>query len=196
MIDTYLRTPYQTLLIAPLLPRLMKLAIPAHVYTGMALFAGLLVTPLLYLHWSLAACACLLVSGFFDTLDGSLARARKEDSPAGAVLDIVSDRIVETAVITGLYLYSPDTRGLLCLLMLGSAFLCVTSFLVVGIFINNDGYKSFHYSPGIMERTEAFFLFGGAILLPEAFTFCALAFILLVTLTALIRVRQFCLSTP
>lgn len=145
----------------------------------------------LYLHRSIWGVALLGLSGFCDTLDGSLARAKNLSSPRGAVLDIVSDRLVELAILIGLYLYAPQERGLLVIGMLGGAFLCVTTFLVVGIFQENHSEKSFHYSPGIMERTEAFIFFSLMILLPPFFASLAILFIGLTSLTAFIRITQF-----
>ena len=75
--------------------------------------------------------------------------------------------------------------------MLGSVFICVTSFLIVSLFIPNTGEKSFHYSPGIIERAEAFFFFSLMILLPQYFTVLSLIFSLLVFLTAFIRIKEF-----
>lgn len=54
---------------------------------------------------------------------------------------------------------APQERGLWCMLTLGSMLLCITSFLVVGIFTENQSQKSFHYSPGLMKRAEAFSFF-------------------------------------
>ncbi|MFQ5729421.1 MAG: CDP-alcohol phosphatidyltransferase family protein [Waddliaceae bacterium] len=191
MIDSHFRSPYQTLMIDPLLCKLAKLNIRPHIYTWIALISGAAILPALYYQKFFLAFLLLLVSGFLDTLDGSIARAKNLATPKGAVFDIVSDRIVETSTIIGLYLVEPSSRGFFCLLMLSSAFLCVTSFLVVGIFMQNTSEKSFHYSPGIMERTEAFIFFSLMILFPSSFTPLSLLFSFLVILTAIIRIRQF-----
>ncbi|MGA8164391.1 MAG: CDP-alcohol phosphatidyltransferase family protein [Waddliaceae bacterium] len=191
MIDSYFRAPYQWLLIDPFLSKISALKISPHMYTACSLITGVAIAPVLFFGQSVIAVLLLLVSGFLDTLDGSVARAKQSATSTGAVFDIVSDRIVETAIILGLFLYEPNSRALLCLLMLGSALICVTSFLVVGIFLENDSSKSFFYSPGIIERAEAFLFFGCMILFPSLFDFLSIGFILLVTLTACIRVRQF-----
>ena len=62
---------------------------------------------------------------------------------------------------------------------------------MTGIFIANDSQKGFHYSPGIMERAEAFIFFIIMMLWLKAFTFLAVLFSFLVTLTAIIRLYQF-----
>jgi phosphatidylglycerophosphate synthase len=191
MIDSYYRSPVQKVLIDPVLPFILKRDIHPNHITALALISGISIIPFLFFGMNFLALISLLLSGYFDILDGSVARLRKASTPHGAVFDIVSDRVVEFSIVFGLYLVAPETRGILCLLMLGSMLVCVTSFLVVGIFAENEGEKSFHYSPGIMERAEAFIFFVLMITLPSMFDLFAIVFILLVTITALIRVREF-----
>ncbi len=189
MLEKSLRPTYDRLLITPLLPRLSRIS-PSWI-TLFATLTGLLIPFALYLHAPFSALFLLAATGFFDTLDGALARHRTLSSPKGAVLDIVSDRLVEWAILLGFYLYSPESRGLMSLFMLGSVFLCVTTFLVVGIFQDNQSSKSFHYSPGLIERAEAFIFFSFMILVPQLFTPLALLFGGLTLLTAYIRISQF-----
>lgn len=191
MIDTYYRASFQKALVNPLLPYLLKNDIHANQLTLFSLISGIAVIPCLVLGLTVPALLFLVVSGYLDVLDGSVARSRKETSPYGAVFDIVSDRVVEFSVVFGLYLVQPEQRGFYCLLMLGSILICVTSFLVVGIFNENSSDKSFHYSPGIMERTEAFGFFALMIALPSIFPWFASIFTLLVLLTAAKRVKEF-----
>ncbi|NGX43724.1 MAG: Inner membrane protein YnjF [Chlamydiae bacterium] len=191
MIDSRYRSPYQSLLIDPILPKLVKLNINPHIYTSFAFISGVAIIPALYFQSNGFAFLLLLLSGFLDTLDGSIARAKNATTPKGAVFDIISDRAVEASIIIGLYLMDPSSRGLLCLLMLSSAFLCVTSFLVVAVFVENDSSKGFHYSPGIMERAEAFLFFSVMILFPSTFETLAWIFVVLVALTAVIRIWEF-----
>ena len=191
MIDSYYRTPYQTICVDPFVVFLARRNLhPIHL-TLAALVFGMIIIPLLMYGFVWTAIASLLTSGYLDTLDGSLARLRNQTSQTGAALDILTDRIVEFSVVLGLFFVDPPHRGLLCLLMLGSILTCVTSFLVVGIFTANDSEKSFHYSPGIMERAEAFLFFLLMIALPSLFPFLAITFTLLVFTTAAIRMKEF-----
>jgi archaetidylinositol phosphate synthase len=196
MIDSSYRTTYQTLLIDPLLRLSIFRHVHPHLITILAALIGICILPLLIFDFSFFAFLALMFSGFLDTLDGSLARRRNISSPAGAVLDIVSDRLVEFLVILGLYFVSPEKRAFLCLMMLGSILLCITSFLVVGIFSKNMSEKSFFYSPGIIERAEAFVFFGTMILFPSIFSILALLFTFLVFVTAITRVWQFLRNYP
>lgn len=189
MIDSYGRTLYQKVIVNPLLPLFAHFS-PTTV-TCFALVAGISVLPLLALKYPGYAFAMLLISGFFDTLDGSLARFKNQTTPFGAVFDITGDRVVEFSVILGLYLFHPEERSLSCLMMLGSILFCVTSFLVVGIFTQNQMERSFHYSPGLIERAEAFIFFSIMILFPTIFFPVSYLFSGLVFLTGLARLWQF-----
>jgi phosphatidylglycerophosphate synthase len=112
-------------------------------------------------------------------------------SPVGAVWDITADRLVECTVILGLFGCDPISRAWLTALMLSSVLLCVTSFLVVGIFSRNTSEKSFHYSPGLIERAEALICWSITILWPSTYFFLSYLFTSLVCLTAVIRLWQF-----
>jgi len=191
MLDSCFRSFYQTFLINTLLPRMLHYKLSPHLFTLAALLFGIGTLPALYFSQPFAAITLILLSGFFDTLDGSIARAQNQTTAQGAVYDIAADRVVESSIIIGLYFVDPETRGLPCLLMMASAFICVTTFLVVGIFLKNKGEKGFHYSIGIIERTEAFLFFVAMILFPSLFFVFASAFSILVSLTALVRVWEF-----
>lgn len=190
MIDSYFRSPYQKRIIGPVLKWSYLNQFSPSFITLLGLLSGLVIPFLLTWNLPFLALFFLMLSGFFDSLDGSLARKQKLTSNRGAVLDIISDRIVESSVIIGLYIYDPS-RGLLCLLMLTGILSCVTSFLVVGIFTTNKSEKSFHYSPGLIERAEAFIFFSFLMLFPTFFIPLASIFIGLLILTTSQRTYQF-----
>lgn len=191
MIDSYLRPPYQSRIVEPLMRlRWLQIFSPNFI-TFLALCSGLSIAFFLYSHSIYQAFFALLLSGLLDTIDGSLARMKNTASPAGAFFDLFSDRFVEFAIVLGLFLYEPEARALYCILMLGSILLCVTSFLIVGIFSMNSSAKSFHYSPGIIERAEAFIFFSCMILLPDQFVPLAVIFTVLVFITGIIRLQEF-----
>ena len=156
-------------------------------------FFGTLVVPFLFYQHAFLAIIALLVSGYLDSVDGTLARLKKTSSVAGAVLDISCDRVVEFAVVMGLYLQNhlqwPD-RGFWCILMLGSILLCITTFLLAAAASENNSNKSFHYSSGLMERPEAFVFFIAMMLFPHVFAGLAALFSLLVLYTAAVRMMQ------
>lgn len=191
MIETSLSKTYQKCCINPLLRFNALNRIRPVIFTCLSCFAGLAILPLLVYNLNVYAFVFLLISGFLDTLDGSFARHTNTASAKGAALDIVSDRIVECAIILGLFCVEPSSRALPAILMLGSILICVTSFLIVGIFTENNSEKSFHYSPGLIERAEAFIFFGIMILIPSTFFYLSYLFSSLVLVTAFIRMAQF-----
>ncbi len=191
MLDSYSRSFYQIYCIDPLLKWPFWKSVHPHMMTAAAGIVGIAICPLLAIGWSNWALGALILTGFLDTLDGSLARYYCRTSSQGAAFDIFCDRLVEFAIVLGLYFVDPPGRSLLTLCMLGSVLLCVTTFLVVGIFSQNHSYKSFYYSPGLMERTEAFILFAAMIAWPTQFWWLASLFSALVLLTAAIRLGQF-----
>jgi archaetidylinositol phosphate synthase len=191
MLERVFRSLYQRYCIHPLISVRFVRGMHPHFITALACLFGLSAAVFLYFHKASCAFLSLLLSGFLDTLDGALARHSQKSSEKGAVLDISSDRLVEFSIVLGLYLFFPLDRALAALLMMGSILFCVTTFLVVGIFHQNSSQKSFHYSPGIIERAEAFLFFGAMILFPTCFMPLAYLFSGLVFLTGLIRLKQF-----
>lgn len=189
MIDSYYRKIYQRVCVEPFLPFFKRFS--PQTLTLLSCFIGLMICPLLMFNFPWIAFLALLLSGFLDTLDGSLARYLNVASSKGAALDIVCDRIVEFAVIMGLFFVDTSARALESLLMLGSILLCITTFLVVGIFVENQSVKSFFYSPGLVERGEAFMFFSIMILFPSTFIVAAYLFSALTFFTAFFRLWEF-----
>ena len=190
MIEPYIRPLYQKILGDPLALMIGKVFSPNAV-TLLSVLTGVGIIPALLSDHPTLALVLLVVSGLLDTLDGTVARLFHKESAYGTALDIIGDRVVEFSIVLGLFLVSPETRALVCFIMLGSILVCITSFLVVGIFSNNESHKSFHYSPGLMERPEAFVFFGAMILFPDHFQLLAFFFSFLVLLTAVLRMIEF-----
>jgi len=63
-----------------------------------------------------------LISGFFDIVDGSVARATKQISRKGAFLDSTLDKVAEVAIFLGI-LYGGLADGRIVLLALGLSLL-------------------------------------------------------------------------
>jgi phosphatidylglycerophosphate synthase len=191
MLEKWIRPAYQRYIIQPIMPFFSYFFTPCQT-TIIGGVLGLVAAMLLPLHHFRLATLLLLLSGIFDTLDGSLARYTTCASNFGCVLDIFTDRIVEAAIVFGLFLIDISHRAIPTLLMLISIMLCVTSFLAVGIFASNDkAEKSFFYSAGLIERLEAFVFFIAMIWLPHLFIPIAYLFSSLVLITSLIRLNQF-----
>lgn len=196
MLEALIRPTYDKVLVEPVAKILISknLASPI-IVTIIAAALGLLAMFALMFNLSILAILFLLLSGYCDTLDGLLARLTNNSSTVGSMLDILSDRVVECAVIIGLFSIAPETRGWLSLAMLASIVLCVSSFLLVGVFSEQQSNKSFHYSNGLIERAEAFIFFIAMILFPHHFNFIAGLFVILVFYTATAHIREFAKQT-
>ena len=210
VLDTEYRNSLQQYLFDPFshfLIRIFPTINPNHL-TILAVIIGVLIYPLLVFYpntLKIRICACVLlaISGFLDAVDGTVARIRNCHSDSGAVLDIVGDRIVESMVIFAIRSIDPVNRDFMALCMITSVLYCITSFLIVSQFNSlrgpatkvSNGEKSFQYSPGLVERSEAFLFFGFMILLPQYCIALGWTFSLLVTYTAIARVYQFFVLT-
>ena len=74
-------------------------------WTGMGLFFAFASAIQYGLNFNFALIAggvFLLISGFFDIVDGQVARVSKQTSKKGAFLDSVSDKIAEVAIFLGI----------------------------------------------------------------------------------------------
>jgi len=191
MLEKWIRPLYQRRIIRPIIPVFSRVFTPDQITVISGIFgiaAGLLIA----LNYPLIGTLLLLLSGIFDTLDGTLARHMSQTSNFGCVIDIFTDRIVECSVIFGLFFIDISHRAIPSMLMLISIMLCITSFLVVGVFTPNEKTeKSFYYSVGLIERFEAFIFFIAMIWLPNFFSIIASLFASLVLVTALVRLYQF-----
>ena len=190
MLEQTLRHHYQYWLVDPIVKIIPNPIQPIHI-TLLSGIIGLLIIPAMLFQSTLTALLCLLLSGYLDTVDGSIARYRNTTSISGTVADIMMDRIVEFATIFALFVSNPQAHALICILMLGAMLLCITSFLVVAIFTPNQSAKGFHYSPGIIERAEAIIFFSFMIILPQYFWLIGMTFVALTTLTTAIRLCEF-----
>lgn len=193
MLDQALKQQYYRFILSPIINYCALKCKPLWI-TLIGLLSGLLFLPFAILSYKITAIALLILSGFCDTLDGAIARKSHQDSHFGAVLDIMADRVVEVAVIVSFYFLNPQANALAVIAMLVSCLLCITSFLVVGIFKKNQSDKSFHYSPGLIERAEAFIFFILMLLMPKQFLILAFIFSFLVLYTAAKRVYEFYLA--
>lgn len=194
MLESYCKTWYQKYFLDSLLAYPVTHKLSPNFITLLSLLTGISILPALYFNHTIIATLFLLLSGYFDTLDGALARMGERSSPLGTVFDIMSDRMVECSIVLALFSIDPAGRGVWALCMLCSMLICITSFLVVGIFAQNQSAKSFHYSPGLMERAEAFIFFAMMIWLPAHFISLAVLFSLLVLWTGWNRIKEFTLD--
>ena len=129
----------------------------------------------------------LWISGYLDSVDGSLARLTGHTSPVGTLLDIFLDRVVELAYIFALAVLKPQASFALMLLC-GSIVLSMTAFLTSGNLLKNTGVKTFRYQIGLLERTEGFIFTTAMMIFNSYVAVIGIIYAALVTFTAVQRV--------
>lgn len=161
---------------------------PNHV-TSAALAIGVGAGVCLYAGFALPAMGLLWLSGFLDAVDGSMARQGGTASMAGALFDIVSDRVVELGIFWALALRHPESR-LAMLGLVSAVLLSMTVFLTTGMLAANNGPKSFRYQAGLMERTEGFIASTAMMLLQRWLVPLTWVYAALIGVTILQRLRE------
>ncbi|MCX5907079.1 MAG: CDP-alcohol phosphatidyltransferase family protein [Deltaproteobacteria bacterium] len=77
--------------------------------------------------WALATgewlqgCSLIVLAGFFDVLDGAVARNLRETSPFGSFLDSVLDRYSDLSLLVGLLLFYSQQKDTLDQVLIGLA---------------------------------------------------------------------------
>ena len=133
---------------------LHTVGLSANAVTVLALLIGISAAGLVALGWIWTGITLLWLSGLLDAADGALARMTRA-SAFGAILDITGDRVVEIAVILALAWVNPDAR-LMLVALAGVIAIAMSLFLSIAAASRKASAKSFHYAPGLGERTEAF----------------------------------------
>jgi archaetidylinositol phosphate synthase len=157
--------------------------------TAAAFALGILAAVLVALKLNIWGLAALLLSGFIDIMDGTVARIKNIQSKKGAFLDIIFDKLVETLFILGLAIAYPG-HYISYLVFLVLVIFNFSTFLIAGSLMKNTGEKSMHYDPGIAERTETFICFGFILIFPDYLFYILNAFNLLILITGIIRLKN------
>lgn len=185
MIDTKCRSFFQPLFNYLARP-LVRLHVKPDSLTWTAFAFGLTAGLCLAVGYPVIALILLWLSGLLDVLDGTVARLIKKTSPKGAYLDLILDRMVESAIILG-FVWARPVLAFAGLLFFTAVLFNFTTFIVAGALFTNQGKKSMHYDVGLAERTETFLVFSLMILLPAASLAILLIFNGLIFLTGIIR---------
>jgi archaetidylinositol phosphate synthase len=180
MLDTNARRHVQPLLDA-VARACLHAGVSANVLTVAGMLVGVVAALLVLNAHAVAGFAVLWLSGLIDAADGTLARLTKP-SAMGAILDITFDRVVEVAMIVALAALYPDARFAL-LILAGTIAIAMSLFLSIGAAAANASVKSFHYAPGLGERTEAFICLSLMILDSERLLLWTWVFIGLIVFT-------------
>ena len=108
---------YFAWLMAPLLRALVRLRLPPNAVTTLSLLLAVAAAVAVAAGRMALGGWLFVASGLCDFLDGRLAREAKKDGPAGALLDSVLDRYVESAIYVGLAWYYRDSWVLIVVLL-------------------------------------------------------------------------------
>jgi len=133
----------------------LSIGLRANHVTAAAFVTGLGAGAVLYFEYPIPAVCLLWLSGFFDAVDGSMARQSGTAGLAGAFFDILSDRLVELSIFWALALRHPETLTAM-LALVSTVLISMTVFLTTGMITTKKSEKSFYYQPGLMERSEGF----------------------------------------
>ncbi|AEE87948.1 hypothetical protein FNFX1_1563 [Francisella cf. novicida Fx1] len=188
MIEQKIRPVFQRIFVDGIAKFIAPVIAP-NLITLISLIVGLVAAIAFFINQYLCI-FLLLLSGYFDILDGSVARLQGSSSSFGTILDILSDRFVESFIIIAIFINQLDIAWV-GLLMMMSIIVCISSFLLVGIFSQKESSKSFYYSPGLIERAETFIFFIVMILFPNMVLILGLIYTLLVLWTTLYRCYEF-----
>ena len=128
----------------------------------------------------------ILISGYLDIIDGTVARLTNKSSKLGGYLDLIFDRLVEAFIVLAFYLAFNDYPIVYMLFYIGVIFNFSTFMLASSIF-DNKGNKIMHYDIGLVERSETFITFILMLLFVDYSVYVLLFFIILMFITGLIR---------
>jgi len=164
----------------------LRCGLKPNTITWSAFVVGVLSGLLTSLDMRFLAFSALWISGLLDVIDGTVARLSNKSSVKGAYMDLILDRMVETAFILGFTFLIP--QGYLAyILFLISVIFNFSTFIVAGALFENTGLKSMHYDIGLIERTETFIVFSSMLFLKEYSFLILTVFSMLIILTGIIR---------
>lgn len=121
----------------------------------------------------------VLVSGFFDLLDGALARFAKQATKFGAILDSTVDRMSEAAILFGLLIWYSGHEGRLEVALIFTVL--IGSFLVSYVRARAEGL-GWQCQVGLFTRAERVIVLAIGLLVNQIFVvLCILAVFVFVT---------------
>ncbi|MDD3619889.1 MAG: CDP-alcohol phosphatidyltransferase family protein [Desulfobulbaceae bacterium] len=147
--NTWMGRSYYRLVHRGLMPLAERVGLTANQATALGLAAAVLV-PAGYLFHPLAGAGMILLSGFADTMDGMLARSRKQPSMYGAFLDSCLDRVSDGLYLMGIWiLFWPDHHPLAGGLVMG---MCLISTSLISYAKARAESLGAPLAGGLMER--------------------------------------------
>lgn len=202
MIDTWLSNTKLKNTYERFVKKILLGRVSANQLTIIGLIFGILAAFVIYLstkfpfrlEFNILACIIMVFSFVLDTMDGAIARAEKP-TKFGGILDIFSDRTVETLIIIAIVSTDPLSLIWPGLFSLGAMVLCISMFLTVSMLSeeiegNNGVRKVIRYKKGFMERSETLIILFLTVLLFPWRLILLWLFAILVFLTAILRLKE------
>ena len=137
------------------------------------------------LNSSIIGSIILLIAGFFDVIDGSVAKISKKTSNKGAFLDSVLDKISETTIFLGIAIGSL-ANPILCLIAVSSSLLVsYTRSRAETLGLNLSGV-------GFGERAERLLILSimGLVPLPHSLEYGVITIIVISIITVIQRIYK------
>lgn len=143
---------------------LQKLSLkPVHVSFWGA-FVGLLTIPA-YAHSLWLGGVLVLLSGFFDSLDGALARKTRQVTKAGSFMDSALDRYSDVFYVVGVWVYFACADPAKLLAVTGLTFFCLSGAYLVSYSRARGEGLGLSVSIGSFGRAERIILLGSGSIL-------------------------------
>ena len=100
---------------------LAKTSITPNAITWLGFSLTLVATALITTRHLFAAGLVVLIAGFFDMLDGALARSTNRSTRFGAILDSTLDRLAEAVLLLGILFFYAGDKSVAGILLVGAA---------------------------------------------------------------------------
>jgi CDP-diacylglycerol--glycerol-3-phosphate 3-phosphatidyltransferase len=173
----------------PIVNLLAKTSITPNTVTWLGFFLILIATALIATGYPFAAGWVMLLSGFFDILDGALARLTNQVTKFGGVLDSTLDRLSEAAILIGIMAFFLFHAGseLFQWITLLIGLTLIFSFLVSYIRSRAEA-AGIECQVGVFTRAERVIILALGLLIPYNLALIiALAIIALLSVTTVIQ---------
>ena len=181
MLDAALR-PYMNKPLEAAARRAVSLGLSANAATALGFAIGMVAAGFIAAEYYWVGLGLLLVSRFFDGLDGAIARLTRL-TDVGGFLDITLDFIFYASVVFAFALASPEHNALAAAFLTASFMAPASTFLTYAIFAQKHGItteirgaKSLYYLGGMTEGFETIFTLSLMCVFPAWFPIIAVVY--------------------
>lgn len=193
MLDAVIR-PHIDKPLAAVAHHAVRLGVSANAATLAGFALGMAAAGLIAAQLTWVALGVLLVSRFFDGLDGAIAR-RTQPTDLGGYLDITLDFIVYASVVFAFALADPARNALAAAFLTTSFMAPAATFLAYAVFAAKRGItteirgaKSLYYLGGLTEGTETILTLCLMCAFPDWFAIIAVVYGLMCWITGGTRI--------